>query len=78
MIVKKIYRIPAVLTVEKDIDDNIVNRRIAPAIDEMIDPILSFTVVKKTWIDDAMYLDVEIVYDESDQSLINVKNWELL
>ena len=78
MIVKEIYKIPAALTVEKDKDNNIINRRIAPAIDELTDPVLSFVVKEKIWIDDKMYLNVEIVYDESDRDSIIAKGWEKL
>ena len=78
MIVKEIYKIPAALTVEKDKDNNIINRRIAPAIDELTDPVLSFVVKEKIWVDDKMYLNVEIVYDESDRDSIIAKGWEKL
>lgn len=75
MIKKATYLIPAVLSVEKDIDDKIVARTILPEVDQLTDPILSMAVKKKTWVDDTLYLETEITFDDTELAVIEAKGW---
>ena len=78
MIIRKTYVIPARLIFEEPVDGlGEPNKKISPDFDQIELPILSFNVKKTVWIEDKMYMEVELLYDESEETAITAKHWEL-
>lgn len=75
MIIRKLFRIPAKVFIEKDNTGNIIAKTITPDVDYDVDPILGVTTEETVWINDVQYLDTMIEFDENDLQYFLDKGW---
>jgi len=82
MIVRRKFKIKAVLTVKHDDNEKITHKEIRPDIDWDVDPIIGVTTNEHIWVTenkvDVLYLHTLVEYDEKDHQLLLDKGWVLI